>query len=383
MSEYYIGLMSGTSMDAMDAVLVDFTPPTPQKIAQLSRPIPPSLKRCLIHLCEQPEITLASLTQADVLVGRLAASTVIELLQQNHLSAQQIIAIGCHGQTIFHRPGGTTPTSIQIGDPNIIAHTTGITTVADFRRRDLAAGGQGAPLVPAFHQALFATAKERRTIVNIGGMANITQLPREPQHVVIGFDTGPGNVLMDRWCATHLGTPYDQDGRWAASGHVNPALLERLLDEPFFAAQPPKSTGRELFNLAWLAERLGATGQHLPPQDVQATLCELTARTITEAITRWAAGTERLLVCGGGSFNVTLRQRLQQLCAFPVETTGEYGFDAAWIEAMAFAWLARETVSGRPGNLPSVTGATEPVTLGAIYPGKLRGELRDATLLTR
>jgi anhydro-N-acetylmuramic acid kinase len=361
---YHLGLMSGTSMDAVDAAIVDFHAAQPRLVATCSTPLPADLRAALADLTRTGSCRLDELGQLDVKVGRLFAEAALAAVAAAGLTTDRIQAIGSHGQTVWHQPGGEAPFTLQIGDPNIIAEQTGITVVADLRRRDVAAGGQGAPLVPAFHAQLFRTAAPG-VAVNIGGFANLTVLPGSGEPVV-GFDTGPGNVLLDGWVQRHLGQAMDSDGAWARGGRVDPALLDRLLADPFFAAAPPKSTGREYFNLAWLDSRLG--GQR--PEDVQATLTELTARSIADAIRRHAATARVAILCGGGSYNGYLRERLVHLLAgVRVTDSHEFGIAPQWIEAAAFAWLARETLAGRPGNLPSVTGARRPVVLGGIYPG--------------
>jgi len=365
----FIGLMSGTSLDGIDAVLVRL-PETgsPELLACHRRPLPPDLRREMAELTRPGENELARMAAADVRMGRELATAVLELLAQTDIDAASVQAIGSHGQTLRHWPSGETPTSLHIGDPNIIAERTGITTVADFRRRDMAAGGQGAPLVPAFHQAVFRHSEEFRAILNLGGIANLTLLPADPKAPVQGFDTGPGNALMDAWIARQKNLPHDAEGRWAASGQVCPELLASLLADAYFRAPPPKSTGRDHFHLDW-ASRCWPALDELPPADVMTTFLELTAISVRDALTASAPETRRLLVCGGGVHNTRLMQRLQALLpGIPVESTAAHGLDPDWIEAMAFAWLARETLVGRPGNLPSVTGADQAAILGAIYP---------------
>lgn len=366
MAEYFIGLMSGTSMDALDAVLVDLEGGTPCLVASHSQPLPEELRQQLLSLATTAENELERAAQADISLGRFSARTVQQLLSQTGIDAGNIRAIGSHGQTIRHAPDATPPYTVQIGDGNTIAQLTGITTVADFRRRDMVAGGQGAPLVPAFHSALFRDPQLTRVILNIGGIANITILPSEPSLPVTGFDTGPGNVLMDSWCAEQKGVAFDAEGRWASSGAVNEALLERLLADPYFGRQPPKSTGREYFNLQWLRPKLPET---LAPEDIQATLCELTARSIAEAVKRFSPDASELIVCGGGAYNTHLMQRLAAtLPQLAVSDSTVSSVEPRWMEAMAFAWLARQTLRQLPGNLPAVTGARESVILGSIYP---------------
>ncbi len=367
MPELFIGLMSGTSLDAIDAVLVDLGSPTPQQIAVHSHPLPAALRAQLLTLCHGGTADELRLTaELDVRLGRLFAEAALALLQQGAIPTSAVLAIGSHGQTVRHEPDGDTPFSVQIGDPNVIAQLTGITTVADFRRRDIAAGGQGAPLVPAFHAAVLRSTAEDRVALNIGGMANIAVLPRDPQQAVTGFDTGPGNVLMDAWAARHLGTPQDNEGRWAGSAPRHEPLLAALQNDSYFQRPPPKSTGREHFNMAWLEARLALFDAD--PAQVQASLVALTAQSCATAIQRYAPHTQRVLVCGGGVHNVTLMQQLTDaLPGIRVASTQTLGLDPDWVEALAFAWLAKQTLEGMPGNLPSVTGAKASVVLGGIY----------------
>ncbi|HET7921741.1 MAG TPA: anhydro-N-acetylmuramic acid kinase [Gammaproteobacteria bacterium] len=367
MSEFFIGLMSGTSADGIDAALVEFTP-APRLHASRFLAYPPLLRERILQLASasQSSDALEAAGALDTELGREFARAALELLQQASLPAARVRAIGSHGQTVRHRPGGAHPFSMQIGDPNLIAAHTGISVVADFRRRDLALGGQGAPLVPAFHRAVFGDAGEHRAVVNIGGIANVTLLPAGSGEVT-GFDTGPGNVLLDAWSARQFGAAHDEAGAQAAAGRVDAALLHVLLADEYFALAPPKSTGREHFNPDWLERHL--RGRKLAPQDVMATLAELTAHSILDAILHHAVHTARVLVCGGGVHNRHLMQRLGSLFGEArVESTERHGIHPDWVEAMAFAWLARETLAGRPGNLPSVTGASRASVLGAIYP---------------
>ena len=367
--ELFVGLMSGTSLDGIDAVLARFgTDPVPTLLASHRHPIPADLRSELAILTRPGEDELRRMARADVRFGRLLAEAACALLEAAGTAGESIRAIGSHGQTLRHWPDGETPTTLQIGDPNIIAQRTGITTVADFRRRDMAAGGQGAPLVPAFHQAVLRQPGENRAILNIGGIANLTLLPADGT-ATRGFDTGPGNALLDAWIRRHRHQSHDADGAWAASGEVHPDLLAALLADPYFRAAPPKSTGRDHFHLDWARARWPGLDR-LDPADVMATFLELTAVSIRDALQASAPATTRLLVCGGGVHNTRLMQRLQALLpAMTVESTASVGLDPDWIEAMAFAWLARETLAGRPGNLPAATGARQAVVLGAIYPG--------------
>jgi len=368
MSELYIGLMSGTSMDAIDAVLVNLDRRVPLLSHQLNIPVPGKLRTRLTAAAQGEAITLSHLSELDVHLGHMFADAVKSLLQQSGISAKTVRAIGSHGQTIYHRPSGPFPTSVQIGDPNIIAERTGITTVADFRRRDMAAGGQGAPLVPAFHEAVFRLNDRNRVIANIGGIANITILPADPLKKISGFDTGPGNTLMDGWIKKQQRKNKDDSGRWAASGIVDEGLLGKMLKDPYFRKAAPKSTGREYFNPAWLDKLLKRHKQRILAKHVQATLCELTARTISDAIHDYALDTDEVLVCGGGVHNLSLMLRLQMLLGdIRVVSTEEFNTDPDYVEAIAFAWLAKQTLEHRAGNIPSVTGARHGVILGGIY----------------
>ena len=361
-ANYYIGLMSGTSMDSIDAVLVDIKKNTIRLIHSHSHPIDNQLHDELLALRQSTDGTIDQLGQLDVKLGRLFADAVNELLQQTSLSTQHIKAIGSHGQTIRHRPEGDYPFTLQIGDPSVIAAQTNITTIADFRRRDVALGGQGAPLVPAFHQFLLQRVKSMQWVLNIGGIANVTLL--QPDHDVIGFDTGPGNTLLDAWCMQHRHKRYDENGEFGRMGMVSHALLESLLSDPFFKKSPPKSTGFEYFNLAWLAKHLRHYSQ-LQPQDVQATLIELTARSIADVLNTHEA--THIWACGGGVNNHYLMDRLQSYCQTKILSTDVVGIPAQWMEACAFAWLAYQTLNHQPGNIPSVTGASKSAILGGIY----------------
>jgi anhydro-N-acetylmuramic acid kinase len=359
-SELYIGLMSGTSADAVDAVLLDLSQGCKLLNHHTTKIAPPLRQR--IHQLSLPgDDEIEQLGVLDVELGELFASAVLQLLDKAQISTQQITAIGSHGQTIRHRPPGQRPRafSLQIGDPNVIAQATGITTVADFRRRDMAVGGQGAPLVPAFHRAIFGSSQQHRAIVNIGGMANISWLPIAGQ--LLGFDTGPGNVLMDSWIQTHHQASYDKDGAWAATGTINPPLLKQLLSHP-------KSTGRESFNSTWLNAQLAQLNAPISNEDVQASLLELTAQSIAQAINALSGEQKEVYVCGGGAYNGVLMARLEQLaCNASLSSTASLGVAPEWIEAMAFAWLAQQTLARKPGNLAAVTGATQEVILGGIY----------------
>ncbi|MDT4332456.1 anhydro-N-acetylmuramic acid kinase [Methylomonas sp. MED-D] len=369
MPDLYIGLISGTSVDGIDAALVDFSDGAIRLIAFHYHPFGEELRNAIYRISQpnQP-VYLKEYGELDCRLGILFGDAATALLAKANIDASSVNAIGSHGQTIYHAPEPPFPFTLQIGDPNVIAECTGITTVADLRRRDIAAGGQGAPLVPAFHSAVFGDSTQTRVIVNIGGIANITVLNDQP---VIGFDTGPGNGLMDWWCQRHRQQAYDAGGAWAAAGKVHVGLLATLLDDRYFRLPPPKSTGKEYFSSAWLTEKLQPFGD-LPPQDVQATLCQFTADSIAAAIASWAAETGQVLVCGGGAHNHHLLVLLEKSLKIPVESTARFGIDPNCVEAMAFAWLAKRTLQNQAGNLTSVTGAKTPVTLGGIYPGNKR-----------
>ena len=361
-SPLYVGLMSGTSLDGVDAVLADFSGSRPRLLAQAHGAFEASLKRDLLSLNSSGSDEIDRAALAGNALAKHYAAAVSDLLSTAGSKPASVRAIGCHGQTVRHRPerGYTT----QIGNPALLAELTGILVVADFRSRDVAAGGQGAPLAPAFHAAVFAEAAEDRAALNLGGIANLTILPRQGE--VTGFDSGPGNCLLDLWAARHLGRPMDEDGVWASGGQVIPALLQRLLQDPYFSATPPKSTGRDLFNETWLLSKL--TGGEAP-QDVQATLLELTASCTADALARHGRGVRRVIACGGGTKNTALMRRLGALLAPAViESSDRHGVDPQLVEATAFAWLAKRTLEGAPGNLPSVTGARGARVLGAIYP---------------
>lgn len=363
-----IGLMSGTSMDAVDAALCAFDGTRFGRVqATASVRYPPELRARLLRLQrDNGALTIAELCELDNAVAEGFAAAAQRLLADAALVPAAIRAIGSHGQTVFHDPERVR-SSIQLGNPSLIAARTGITTVADFRRADIARGGHGAPLVPAFHHALFANPLEPRCIVNIGGIANITILPGGDHDAVRGFDTGPGNGLMDEWCELHLGEPYDAEGRLAAGGELQADLLEALLAEPYFSRPFPKSTGRDQFNLAWAQYRYPRLGL-LRPADVQRTFCELTALSITRAIREHAPATRRVLPCGGGALNPFLLGRLRNvLDGIAVDDAARYGVDVGWVEAAAFAWLAMRALEGLPGNLPGVTGASTDTVLGGIY----------------
>ncbi|KEY58013.1 anhydro-N-acetylmuramic acid kinase [Serratia sp. DD3] len=361
----YIGVMSGTSLDGVDVVLAAIDEHTVAQQAIYSHPMPMQLKQDILGMCQGQKTTLSAVGRLDAQLGILFGEAVLGLLKQTDIKADEITAIGCHGQTVWHEPEGETRFSMQLGDNNRVSALTNITTVGDFRRRDMAYGGQGAPLVPAFHQALLAHPTERRMVLNIGGIANLSLLlPGVP---VRGFDTGPGNILLDAWVWRHHSQPYDKDAVWAMEGRICLPLLQQMLADPYFYLAAPKSTGREYFNISWLEEQLVRLPD-LAPVDVMTTLIELTAMTICEQVLL-AGGCERLLVCGGGARNPLLMARMSALLpGIEVATTDNFGVSGDAMEALAFAWLAFRTLSGQPGNLPSVTGASCETLLGGIYP---------------
>ncbi|GAA6151854.1 anhydro-N-acetylmuramic acid kinase [Pseudoteredinibacter isoporae] len=371
--ELYIGLMSGTSADGLDAALIAFDEDHFELLDCIERPLPTHTKQYVTELALSGEHEIQKMAELDIQLAECFASACQELLQRQQLEPKDITAIGSHGQTIRHIPQSEAQTgyTLQIGDPSRIAEITGITTIADFRRRDIAAGGQGAPLAPAFHQAAFQSLKQARFVANVGGMANITYVPAKGCGEVIGFDTGPGNALMDGWILQHRQEAYDKNGLWAESGTVNKDLLTNLLSHPFLSLPAPKSTGREAFNLPWLEQQL--TNITASPKDVQASLLTFTAQSIADqvlALHQASKGEKgELYLCGGGAHNQALVKRLASLLPnFHINSTAKLGVHPDWVEAMTFAWLARQCMHRLPGNLPSVTGARDERILGAIYP---------------
>ena len=374
MPSLYLGLISGTSADGIDAALVRFDDDAADAHCELVRgrtfAWDDALRARLVELGQGGD--LASLDEfgtLDVRIAEAFADAALSLLREADVAASEVRALGSHGQTVRHRPHGAAfdgrfPFTLQLGDGNVIAERTGIATVADFRRRDVAAGGHGAPLLPALHAALLSSRDEDRAVLNLGGIANLTLLPVQGE--VRGFDTGPANALMDAWCERHTGKAFDANGEFAANGNVDHALLARLLADAWFALPPPKSTGREQFHLDWLASKLAGNES---PADVQATLLELSAATVADALRAAQPATKRLLACGGGVHNPRLLARIAaRLPDAIVESTTAHGIDPDFVEAMGFAWLARQTLLGRPGNLPSVSGARGPRVLGAVHP---------------
>lgn len=357
-----VGLMSGTSLDGVDAALVDFSHSQPRTLATFWQPYSSAIRQQALQLQSAQGNEIHSAAMFSNELAHCFAEAVSQVLASAGVGAAQIAAIGCHGQTIRHQPAAGY--SVQLNNPALLAELAGITVVADFRSRDIAAGGQGAPLVPAFHAAVFGDPQQHRVILNIGGIANLTDL--NPGKPVRGFDCGPGNLLMDAWIERHKSLRYDESGQWAAQGQVLPELLHHLLAEGFFAANPPKSCGRDEFNPAWVERHLAGDER---PEDVQATLLELSALSAVQAIGRWCGHPGGLFVCGGGAHNRTLMERLQHhLPDCHVASTDSLGQAADWVEALAFAWLAWRTLNNEPGNLAEVTGARGPRILGAIYP---------------
>ncbi len=368
MARLFIGLMSGTSLDGVDAVLADLSAPEhPRWLGHAHRPYPRPLQQALLELHSSGHDELHRAQMLGLELAPLYAGVVHDLLRLQGLAPQDIRAVGVHGQTIRHRPviNSGIGYTLQLNQPALVAELTGICVVADFRSRDIAAQGQGAPLVPAFHRALWADPQHPVAVLNLGGIANLSLMA--PGQPLLGFDCGPGNMLMDAWIQRHLGRSLDAQGAWALSGVCHTGLLQGLLAEPYFSLPPPKSTGRDLFHLGWLDDHLKSWGD-LPAADVQATLLELTAQTCVQALLRDMPSPTQLIVCGGGALNDALMQRLSQLCPCPVISSAQRGLHPCQVEAAAFAWLAQRAIEGLPGNEPSVTGASGPRVLGAIYP---------------
>ncbi|MFP6827887.1 MAG: anhydro-N-acetylmuramic acid kinase [Gammaproteobacteria bacterium] len=366
MSELYIGLMSGTSLDGADVVLVEFDRTECIVHDANTSPFPQKLTTRLRRIVQTPESSLEELGTLDVALGRFFAESVRQLVDNAQCELGDITAIGFSGHTIFHKPALPHPFTMQLGDPNVIASATGINTVADFRRMDMAQGGQGAPLTPTFHAWRFSAPDETRVVVNLGGVANITVL--SPGQPLAGFDTGPANSLMDGWCRRCWEERYDEQGRRARSGSLVPELLAEFLADPYFQRQPPKSTGFEYFNLRWVEDRLAATGTSVSERDVLTTLAELTAISVSDAIRQSAPDCQRVILCGGGTFNPFLVERLEaRLPGCVVEPSASYGIGPEWVEAVAFAWLAQRRLKERVGNASSVTGARQTALLGGLY----------------
>lgn len=369
----YIGLMSGTSADGIDGALVDLSDHGFRILATRSIDYSPGIKEAIESVIRlYPDVSEQEIRQLDKALGEDFARVAVELAREAG-TGQAIAAVGSHGQTIYHGPGEDPPRSLQLADPGLIASRTGLTVVADFRSNDIRAGGQGAPLAPAFHNAMFRNADADRLVVNIGGIANLTSLPADRDKPVLGFDTGPGNTLMDQWCRMHTGRAFDAGGRWATRGRVDEAFVEALLSDPYFAAAAPKSTGREYFHLDWMKERYPGW-REVPAVDLQASLLEVTVRSIARAAMDTGGGDAEVYICGGGARNDALMAGLNALVRGRVATTDVLGLPAEWVEACAFAWLAHRRIHERPGNLPSVTGASREVLLGSIHvPGAASG----------
>jgi len=363
---YYIGLMSGTSMDAIDAALVRFNDDTFELREYNQFPLSEDIRSPVRQLTSDSK--QADIDKYHLILGNLFADAVLKIMKQAGISGDHIRAVGSHGQTIMHLPDADPPRTLQIGDAGVIANNTGLTTVADFRRMDMEAGGQGAPLAPALHASLFRSTASNRCILNLGGIANITILPADPDKAVTGFDTGPGNGLLDDWNRLHNNTNMDVNGKWALSGTLHYDLLTQLLADPYFKRNFPKSTGRDYFNLQWLQLQLDKLGIQVRPQDVQATLLRLTVTSIAAAIKQLAVKITDLYLCGGGTHNTAMVAGLvEQLPGVNIASTQELGLNPDAVEAVTFAWLAKRRLDGQPGNLPSVTGASRPVLLGTIF----------------
>lgn len=374
MSDRYLGLISGTSVDTVDTVIASFEPDcrSATVLHAGTHPIPPRLRRELLDAAADEQVTLAHVARLDAEVGHLFADAALAAVRRAGLNVHEIAAVGSHGQTVRHDPQGRWPSTTQIGDPNVIAQRTGITTVADFRRRDIAAGGQGAPLAPAFHQAAMSRPGIRRAVVNLGGIANVSVLDSTGAEsgAPLGFDCGPANGLLDSWARRHLDAPFDEDGNWAEEGVVHAPLLDRMLADPYFSQPAPKSTGRGYFDEGWIDRQVRSVGEPPAPADVQRTLCELCAATVAQSLEDYGGGTEEVYLCGGGVHNRTLVAHLTaRLAPRPVAGTDVLGISADYVEAAAFAWFAKCALEGIPGGRPSVTGASEAVVLGGIYPG--------------
>lgn len=363
-----IGLMSGTSLDGVDAVAADFSGPVPVIRGRSHEPFAPELKAELLALCRPGENELERAGEAAQALARAYARAVDSLIASARIPRAAVRAVGAHGQTVRHVP--SKHFSIQLNSPSLLAELTGFDVIADFRSADLAAGGEGAPLVPAFHQKVFQSESARRAIVNIGGIANITFLPpARSGEKVYGFDCGPGNMLMDAWAQARIGRPYDEDGAWAASGTRQNDLLDLMLAEPYFRLAPPKSTGRELFSFEWLKERIEACARSMRARDIEATLLTLTARGIADAIAAWGPATSEVYLCGGGALNPVLAKEIAGLMPTRrVQSTDALGIRPMDVEGLAFAWLAHAWLEREPANCPEVTGAAGPRRLGALYP---------------
>ena len=359
----YVGMMSGTSLDGIDSVLVSFEAPSTVVLHHTTfEPFSPTFKKQLACLLQKPEKNSELAREIDSKLGNLYADSVRKLVQG--YAFDQIIAIGCHGQTIIHKPQANPPSTWQAGDGAILATRTGIPVVTDFRAADMQAGGQGAPLAPAFHRYAFGSSGESRAVVNIGGIANATYLPADENQDVIGFDTGPGNSLSDQWISLHLGHSYDKDGTWALSSAADEKLLQRLMDDPYLRQAPPKSLDSRKFSLTWLKQKIGLMDSSLSAGTVQSTIAAFTADSIWHGIQTWMPPVQKIFLCGGGSRNQAIQQRLAQISQRPTLITDELGVDPQHVEACTMAWLAERRLNQKPGNIPSVTGASKAVLLG-------------------
>ena len=365
--EFYIGLISGTSIDGVDCTLVAFEGTRLELVATHFEESKTSLREHILELSHGTGISLSLFGETHVAVGKIYANAVQKLLRKTRISAKDITAIGSHGQTIWHKPTGKNPFTIQIGDPNTIAQNTGITTITDFRQKAIVLGGQGAPLAPLVHRELFLHDNFDRAIINIGGMANITALPANG--ACFAYDTGPGNVLMDYWISKNQEKRYDENGSWGASGECNKDLLKYLLADPYFSLKPPKSTGRELFNKHWLKGKLREYGKPIKPKNLQATLSALTATSIANAVSDFCS-TSEVYICGGGVHNKFLMENLRAVIPNPViKTTQSLGIDPDWVESVTFAWMAKQTIENRQVDTTAFTGSAKPSILGGVYKG--------------
>ncbi len=362
MSELYLGALTGTSMNSLDAAIFDFQPPQPKLLAAHALPFPDTLRDKLQNLVLNPH-GLREYALVEHALSRCMAQSIHQVLKDSGLSAAQIAAAGVHGQTLLHQTRETPKLTLQLLDPNVISHLCEMPVVSDFRRRDLANEGEGAPLAPLLHEQLFRSTTENRAVVNIGGIANVTLLPTEGK--ITGFDSGPGGGLLDEWSQLHLDELFDCEGQWARTGTVQPDLLDAMLKDPYFSQEPPKSTSREYFNRPWLESLIDS--YPTPPQDVQTTLTELTARSIAFALQSTATPCERILLCGGGARNTYLTERIAEHASAPVEVTDTYGLDVEWVECCLFAWLARQRMHGKAVDLTAITGSRQAAVLGAIW----------------
>ncbi len=370
-NKYYIGVMSGTSLDAIDVTITSFDDSV-EIVSSKSFDIPLPIRQSIESLCSPGDNEIHRMSELDNQLAQLFASSINSLIDSLKIDRRRIQAIGSHGQTIRHMPNNKLPYTLQIGNGALISKLTGITTVTDFRRADIAAGGQGAPLVPAFHSSIFSKSTKSRVILNIGGMANITILNNQPSVAISGFDTGPGNILLNEWILLQQNLNYDKDGAWSASQNYDEYLLELMLQDSYFQLPPPKSTGREYFNLSWVKNCIASLNKPVSVSIVQSTLCELTARSICDAISKYAHKTDEVVLCGGGAHNKDLVSRIKTISGLNVISSAEFGIDPDFVEAAAFAWLSKQTLEEIPANIPGVTGADQPVVLGAIYPRSLR-----------